>query len=506
LEHTIMPNIIEAKAALRSLGAQASETAKSQILSNVEKKTILDKIDVDLKRHLDTIANFEHAQRLMVGGESLTGGFDAAAASGRAMKGLATPSIRLAPEHQEGLYRAAKSGQNLTIDLKDATSSDATRTQLPAAYIGLVDRKFEPVRILDHMPSTTMAGPSVEFITHTANTVAVAAPVITLGSAVAGGTFTAGTYFWKLTATNGGGETVGSNELTATLTANQKQPINWTAVTGASGYRLYRGTVAGQENVLVAVIAGGSTVTYTDLGAAGTNASVPTVDRTAGAAMVHAGGQMPETSLTTVATILTAKKLAIFSTVVDELLADFPTFSQYLEVELQRQVTDAENWQLLNGDGTGDNLPGLLVTAGTLSRAKGATDTALDVLEQGITDLRNGPSFCEPDAIIIHPSTWSAIRRTKNTLGNYVLGDPGQSTVSDVWGIPVLQTTQIVPGTVVMGNLELATQAFVREGITMAMTNSSDNDFTNGKVKIRTTERLTMGVSRPTAINILTGF
>lgn len=84
------------------------------------------------------------------------------------------------------------------------------------------------------------------------------------------------------------------------------------------------------------------------------------VDRTASAATIHAGGQYPETLLTTVATILTAKKLGIFTTVVDELLADFQTFSQYTEVELTRQIPDAENWQILNGDGTGDNLLGLL--------------------------------------------------------------------------------------------------------------------------------------------------
>jgi hypothetical protein len=38
------------------------------------------------------------------------------------------------------------------------------------------------------------------------------------------------------------------------------------------------------------------------------------------------------------------------------------------------------------------------------------------------------------------------------------------------------------------------------------MTNSADSDFESGKVKIRATERLTLGVARPTAINILTGF
>jgi len=500
-------NVISAKNALRDLATKAQETVANKDLSNVQKKTVLDQIEVDQKQHLDTLAAHQVASRLMIGGEALGNGFDAAAAAGRAMKGLATPSLHLTTDEQSNIFLAAKSGQNLTISLKDAASSEAARGDLPAQFIGLVDRKFEPTRILEHIPSTPMTGPSVEFITHTGNTVGIGAPVITLGAAVAGGTFAAGTYFWKLSAVNGTGETVGSNELTATLTANYKQPLSWTAVVGATGgYRLYRGTVAGQENVLVAAIAGQATATYTDLGGVGTNASVSMVDRTAGAATVAAGGQMPETSLTPVKTILTARKVAIFSTVTDELMTDFPTFAQYLDVELTRQEIEAENWQLINGSGTGEDLFGLLNTPGTLSRVKASTDTALDCIEEGITDLRNGPSLCEPDAILINPSTWSAIRRSKNTLGNYILGDPGQVVVNDVWGVPVLQSTQMVPGTVVLANLEIGARVLVREGITLSMTNSSDNDFTNGRVKIRATERLALGVSRPTAINVLTGF
>jgi len=502
-----MRNIIETKNAMRDLAVKVQATVANKDLSNAQKKEVLDQVDIDMKGHQADIAAHQAAQRLMIGGDALGSGFDAAAAAGRAMKGLATPSLSLTTDEQSNIFMAAKSGQNLTISLKDAASAEVARGQLPAQFIGLVDRKFEPTRILTHIPSSSMTAPSVEFITHTANTVGIGAPVITLGVVAAGGTFAAGTYFWKLSAVNGTGETIGSNELTATLTANQKQPINWTAVVGATGgYRLYRGTVAGQENVLVASIAGQATATYTDLGGVGTNASVSVVDRTAGAATVHPGSQMPETSLTPTQTILMARKLAIFSTVTDELMTDFPTFAQYLEVELQRQVIEAENWQLISGSGTGDDLLGLLNTPGTLSRVKVSTDAALDTIEQGITDLRNGPSLCEPDAILINPSTWSAIRRTKNTLGNYILGDPGQTTVNDVWGVPVLQSTQMLPGTVVLANLEIGAQVFVREGITLSMTNSSDNDFTNGKVKVRATERLALGVSRPTAINVLTGF
>ncbi|MGO4384604.1 phage major capsid protein [Specibacter sp. RAF43] len=500
-----MSDVITARRAIAELGAKSQAIINNKSLTNEVKKAQLDGLTAELKQHRATLELHQQAAPLMVGGESMNNPYATAVASGRAMKGQATPSLALSEEMKQSFYHAAKSGQNLRVELKDAAFSDATRGQLPARYMGLVDRRFEPTRLLDHIPSTGTEAPSVEFITHTANTVALATPVIALGTAASGGSFNAGTYYWKLTATNTAGETVGSNELTATLTANQQQPINWTSITGANGYRLYRGTTAGAESVLVAVITGGATVTYTDKGSIGTNATVPTIDRTAGAATINAGGQYPEMSLTTVATILSAKKIGVFTTVVDELLADFATFGQYIDVELQRQVTDTENWQLLNGDGTGDNLLGLLNVPGTLSRTKGASDVALDVIEQGITDLRNGPHFCEPDVLIIHPSTWSEIRRTKNTLGNYILGDPGQSTVSDVWGIPVLQTTQITPGVAILGNLELATQAFIREGITLAMSNSSDADFTNGKVKIRTSERLMLGVSRPTALNVLTG-
>ena len=99
-----------------------------------------------------------------------------------------------------------------------------------------------------------------------------AAPAITLGTTNStGGTFAAGTYYWVVTATSATGESITSNEVTATLAVNGTQVLNWTAVTGATGYNIYRGTVSGGENVLVASV--GAVVTYTDTGAAGSAGS-----------------------------------------------------------------------------------------------------------------------------------------------------------------------------------------------------------------------------------------
>lgn len=116
-------------------------------------------------------------------------------------------------------------------------------------------------------------------------TIPLSPPTVTLGSASSGGTFGAGAEYWKVTTLSALGESTGSNEVTATLSANQQQVINWGAVTGATGYRLYRGTSAGSESVLVTTINSGSTTTYTDTGTAGTAATVPTSNTTLGVTM-----------------------------------------------------------------------------------------------------------------------------------------------------------------------------------------------------------------------------
>jgi hypothetical protein len=104
---------------------------------------------------------------------------------------------------------------------------------------------------------------------------AVAAPALVKGTTgTTGGTFGAGTFFWKVTAVDGYGETAGSNEVTATLVATGKQDLSWAAVPGAQLYRVYRGTATNAENKLVGTVSG---LAFTDTGSAGTAQAIPTV-------------------------------------------------------------------------------------------------------------------------------------------------------------------------------------------------------------------------------------
>lgn len=93
----------------------------------------------------------------------------------------------------------------------------------------------------------------------------IAAPVIALGaSASTGGTFAGGAVYWKVTATTGTTnaiESVVSNQITTTVAANGTQQITWSAVTGATGYTVYRSIGSTYY-----VVAQTTATSYTDTG------------------------------------------------------------------------------------------------------------------------------------------------------------------------------------------------------------------------------------------------
>ena len=109
----------------------------------------------------------------------------------------------------------------------------------------------------------------------------LAAPVQSaLSTLTTGGTLPATTaYFYVVTALNNAGETIKSNEQTVTTgaTATNSITVSWAAITGATGYKVYRGTATGVETVFYAV---GAVTTFVDTGAASTAGTPPAANST----------------------------------------------------------------------------------------------------------------------------------------------------------------------------------------------------------------------------------
>lgn len=205
------------------------------------------------------------------------------------------------------------------------------------------------------------------------------------------------------------------------------------------------------------------------------------------------------------------RKIAAYVKVTDELFADYLQMASYINQRLPYMVERTEEDQLLNGNGIAPNLTGILQTAGIQTQPKGA-DTAADALYKALTLIRF-TAFFEPDGYIIHPTDWQALRLAKDSAGQYFGGGPftgaygGGPLVQfdSFWGKPVAITPAIVQGTVLAGAFKLGAQYFQREGLTVDMTNSDQDDFIKNLMTIRAEERLALAVYRPLAFCQVTG-
>lgn len=221
--------------------------------------------------------------------------------------------------------------------------------------------------------------------------------------------------------------------------------------------------------------------------------------QTGAAAIVAPGALKPAVGLLTDLVTARAEKIAGLLTVQDESLADFPNFAGIVQAELMRAVIAAENTELLTGDGTTGHLSGLLTQAG-ITRTATVGETALDTVEQAMTDLRSGPAFATPDGIVMNPADWSKLRREKDSQNRYLLtADATADVVPSLWGCSVILTSDMPAGTAVVGAFQLGATLHVRQGMVLEVNNRSDSDWTHNTSTFRAELREALAVMRPAA-------
>lgn len=102
-------------------------------------------------------------------------------------------------------------------------------------------------------------------------------PVISPTTATTGGTLAAGTWKYYVTAINANGETTVSNEASQTTTGSTSTvTLTWSAIPGATGYKVYRTAVGGATGTELLLTTLGAVTTYTDTGALTPAGALPT--------------------------------------------------------------------------------------------------------------------------------------------------------------------------------------------------------------------------------------
>jgi hypothetical protein len=98
-----------------------------------------------------------------------------------------------------------------------------------------------------------------------------------LSTSGSGGTITAGTYRYVVTAINANGETLASNEQTITTSGSTSTvTVTWSAVTGATGYKLYKTAAGGGTGTELLYKTVGAVTTDTDTSPGSPAGAIPT--------------------------------------------------------------------------------------------------------------------------------------------------------------------------------------------------------------------------------------
>jgi HK97 family phage major capsid protein len=193
------------------------------------------------------------------------------------------------------------------------------------------------------------------------------------------------------------------------------------------------------------------------------------------------------------------KTIATWIPASKQCLDDFQELGGYVENALTYYVNLAEELQLLSGDGTGENLHGILVQStafntGLLNTTAGWT--RIDVIGRAIEQINN-TSEIDPTFVVLNPKDYWSVRLTKDQYGRYLLGDPQQIGSPNVFGLDIVWTPSMPAGTFLVGSGS-AVASEIRDRMQMQVEISTEHMdyFVRNLVAIRAEKRLAFVMKR----------
>ena len=216
------------------------------------------------------------------------------------------------------------------------------------------------------------------------------------------------------------------------------------------------------------------------------------------AAPVAEGATKPESSMKFDLVTTSAKVIAHWVKASRQILDDASQLQSIVDQRLRYGLAYVEEQQLLNGDGTGQNLLGIVPQASaytapiTVSGATIIDQIRLALLQ---AELAEYPST----GIVMNPKDWTRVELLKDSQGRYIIGNPQGNAAASLWGIPVVTTQAMQEDKFLAGAFRLGAQLFDRWEARVEVSTENQDDFIRNMVTILAEERLALAVYRPEA-------
>lgn len=180
------------------------------------------------------------------------------------------------------------------------------------------------------------------------------------------------------------------------------------------------------------------------------------------------------------------------------ILNDAAQLESFINQRMVYGLKEVEDRQLLNGDGSGQNLKGILPQATAFADpAKMEKYTIIDQLRLAM--LQVALAEYPASGFVLNPIDWAKIELEKDETGRLIIGNPQDGAAPRLWRMPVVQTVAMAAGSFLTGAFSLGAQVFDREEVGVEVATTNQDDFEKNLVTIKCYERLALAVYRPEA-------
>ena len=222
------------------------------------------------------------------------------------------------------------------------------------------------------------------------------------------------------------------------------------------------------------------------------------VTRTNNAGVVAEGAQKPTSTYVWEQTSTPVRTIAHLAKLTRQAIDDSVQLQGEVESEMRYGLSYAEEDELLNGDGTGQHVSGLIINASAYSAPITLADmTLIDVLRLAL--LQAELALYPTDGIVLNSMEWAAIELTKDNNGSYIFANPMQLAGPRLWGKPVVSTPAMGAKKFLTGGFRLQT-LYDRMEPEVVIASENADDFEKNLYTMRCEERVALAVKRAAAL------
>lgn len=215
--------------------------------------------------------------------------------------------------------------------------------------------------------------------------------------------------------------------------------------------------------------------------------------------MVAEEGTIPESSYGWDKAEAPVRKVGHVTNISEEAMADADQLQSELDSEMRYGLDLEEDKQLLAGDGTGENLSGLLTEATAFVAAAGLPNaTRIDRLRLGMLQISLADYVAT--SMVLNPTDWAAIDLLKDSQSRFIFGNPGAQSTPMLWGKDVVDSNSMTAGEWLVGDLLMAATIYDREDVEVLISSEHGTNFIEDMLTMKATKRLALAIKRPAAM------